>query len=130
MVICSISQQHPASLLHAELPLLQTPTESSKQPLALEPDPHAVPRSWHGLSGWKVGVLSCAITALVVLLLNLSVTVWASVKYGVSGGTSYLYTGSCERVASMSLWIHLGINVMSTLLLSASNCEYHGFGID
>jgi len=24
----------------------------------------------------------------------------------------------------MSLWIHLAINVMSTLLLSASNCEF------
>lgn len=73
-------------------------------------------------SGWKVGVVVCAITASTVCLLNIIVTIWAVSSHRVSGGLSYLYTGSCAEVAHMSLWIHLAINAMSTLLLSASNC--------
>ena len=75
------------------------------------------------MSGWKVGVAVCAATAVTVCLLNVALTVWAVVNHEVINGLSYLYTGSCQEVATMSLWIHLGINAMSTLLLSASNCE-------
>jgi hypothetical protein len=34
-----------------------------------------------------------------------------------------LYTGSCATTAKMSFWIHLLINILSTTLLSASNCK-------
>lgn len=65
----------------------------------------------------------CAGTAATVCLLNITLTVWAVTNHEVIGGISYLYTGSCTEVANMSLWIHLGINAMSTMLLSASNCK-------
>jgi len=65
----------------------------------------------------------CAATAVLVCLLNTALTVWAVSNHQVEGGLSYLYTGSCQEVAKMSLWIHLGINAMSTMLLSASNCK-------
>jgi hypothetical protein len=65
----------------------------------------------------------CAATAATVGLLNISLTVWAVTNHELISGISYLYTGSCLEVASMSLWIHLGINAMSTMLLSASNCK-------
>jgi hypothetical protein len=67
--------------------------------------------------------MACAATAVTVCLLNISLTVWAVANHQLVDGISYLYTGSCSEVASMSLWIHLGINAMSTILLSASNCE-------
>jgi hypothetical protein len=73
-------------------------------------------------SGWKVGVLICAATAATICLLNITLTIWAVVNHNLVNGLSYLYTGSCTEVASLSRWIHLGINAMSTLLLSASNC--------
>jgi len=73
-------------------------------------------------SGWRTGVLVCAATATTVCLFNIILTTWAVSSHKVAGGLSFLYTGSCDEVANMSLWIHLGINVMSTLLLSASNC--------
>ena len=38
------------------------------------------------------------------------------------GGLGNLYTGDCSKVGNMSLWIHLAINAVSTMLLSASNC--------
>ena len=65
----------------------------------------------------------CAAVAVTVCLLNVTLTIWAVTNHRVAGGLSYIYTGSCLEVADMSLWIHLGINAMSTLLLSASNCE-------
>jgi len=64
----------------------------------------------------------CAATAFTVCLLNIALTVWAVINHQVIDGLSYLHTGDCQEVAKMSLWIHLGINAMSTLLLSASNC--------
>jgi hypothetical protein len=80
-------------------------------------------RSWRQFPGWKTGVIGCSATAVVVCLLNISLTVWAVTNHQLVGGISYLYTGSCSKVEKMSLWIHLGINVMSTVLLSASNCK-------
>jgi hypothetical protein len=65
----------------------------------------------------------CAATAAAVGMLNISLTVWAVRNHELISGISYLYTGSCSEVANMSLWIHLGINAMSTMLLSASNCK-------
>lgn len=59
----------------------------------------------------------------VSVLLNVILTIWAVTNHQLVGGISYLYTGSCSEVRDMSLWIHLGINIMSTLLLSGSNCE-------
>jgi SNF family Na+-dependent transporter len=65
----------------------------------------------------------CATTAVMVCLLNITLTIWAVTNHQLVDGLSYLYTGSCQEVAKMSLWIHLGINAMSTMLLSASNCK-------
>ncbi|CZR50129.1 uncharacterized protein PAC_00001 [Phialocephala subalpina] len=72
------------------------------------------------LTGWKVGVLTCATITGVVCLLNISLTACAVHNHHIADGLSYLYTGSCTDVANISLWIHLAINGMSTLL-SASN---------
>ena len=64
----------------------------------------------------------CALTTSVVCLLNIIVTIWAISNHKLEEGFAQLFQGSCAEVANMSLWIHLAINVMSTLLLSASNC--------
>ncbi|RDW85190.1 hypothetical protein BP6252_02780 [Coleophoma cylindrospora] len=72
-------------------------------------------------TGWKVGVVVCAAIASTVCALNICLTAWAINKHSVDDGLSSLFTGSCTEVARISLWIHLGINAMSTMLLSASN---------
>lgn len=77
-------------------------------------------KKWR-LTGWKVGVLACAAVAGMVCFLNIGLTVWAIHNHQVKDELSYLFTGSCTEVASISLWIHLAINAMGTLLLSASN---------
>ena len=109
-------------------PLLQSDSASVNKSSIREPSIHqsisgGLERPRRQLSGWKIGVMVCAVTAATVGLLNISLTIWAVTNHKLIDGISYLYTGSCSEVASMSLWIHLGINAMSTMLLSASNCK-------
>ena len=39
----------------------------------------------------------------------------------MEGGIGTLYKGSCDKSKVIALWLHLGINAISTLLLSGSN---------
>ena len=71
--------------------------------------------------GWRVGVTTCAIIAGVVFTVNLAVTIWAATKFGIQNGVGTIQDGSCDKSRSLSLWLHIAINALSTLLLSASN---------
>ena len=73
------------------------------------------------LNGYHFGVLCCAWTSGIVLLLNVLVTVSAATKFGTEGGIGTLQHGDCKRSSSLGFWIHLMINVLSTALLGASN---------
>ena len=66
-------------------------------------------------------MISCAGVAALVLIINLILTIWAVAKSGVQDGLGTLYDGSCSKTASLTFWIHLAINILSTLLLGASN---------
>ena len=74
-------------------------------------------------TGWHTGVLACAASVVVVLLINISLTIYVvtNPKYKIERGTGTLYSGSCAKSKTIGLWLHLGINVLSTLLLSGSN---------
>ena len=56
-----------------------------------------------------------------VFVLNLILTIWAVLRSPVQNGLGTLQDGSCKRTASLTFWAHLVINVLSTLLLGASN---------
>ena len=73
------------------------------------------------LEGYHFGVLCCAVTTASVLLINLVFTIWAVSSSGVHNGLGTLQDGSCKRTATLTFWAHLAINVLSTLLLGASN---------
>ena len=73
------------------------------------------------LHGWRVGVTVCAITAGAVFIVNTIATIWAVAKFGASGGIGIVQDGSCSKIRTLSTWLHIIINVLSTLLLSASN---------
>ncbi|KAF6232073.1 hypothetical protein HO173_009667 [Letharia columbiana] len=73
------------------------------------------------LEGYHFGVLCCAVVAAVVLVLNLILTIWAVSISGVQNGLGTLHDGSCKRTATLTFLMHLAINVLSTLLLGASN---------
>ena len=59
--------------------------------------------------------------AAVVLIINVVLTIWAVSRSGVQNGLGTLQDGSCKRTTTLTFWIHLGINILSTLLLGASN---------
>lgn len=75
----------------------------------------------YGADGWRVGVTICASTAAAVLLINIGLTIWASTLNGLSNGIATVQNGSCQKTRNLSLWLHLAINVLSTVLLGASN---------
>ncbi|CUS15480.1 unnamed protein product, partial [Tuber aestivum] len=75
-------------------------------------------------TGWHTGVLICAASAVVVLFINVGLTIYAALNpgYEMEGGIVTLYRGgSCDQSKTIGTWLHLGINVLSTLLLSGSN---------
>ena len=74
-------------------------------------------------TGWHTGVLACATSVVVVLLINVGLTIYTttSPKYKMERGIGTLYSGSCDKSRTIGLWLHLGINTLSTLLLSGSN---------
>jgi hypothetical protein len=75
------------------------------------------------LSGWRFGALLSLFGAASVAIFNIIITVWVwkNPKHEIQNGVGTLYQGSCNRTKSLDVWVHLLINVLSTLLLSASN---------
>lgn len=56
-----------------------------------------------------------------VLLANICLTIYGSVRYPSSGAVGLIYEGSCDEVNTLSLWLHVLISVLSLLMLSASD---------
>lgn len=44
-----------------------------------------------------------------------------STRYGIIDGYGTTMSGDCVAVTSLNIWLHLGINILSTFLLTASN---------
>jgi multidrug transporter EmrE-like cation transporter len=82
-----------------------------------------LPKLRKRFSGWRSGVMLCAITTGFVFLLNTIFTIYSTTKYEIWGGVSDLFIGSCSDVFRIDAWLHFAINVTSTMLLSASNCR-------
>ena len=55
------------------------------------------------------------------MIINLTLTVWASKRYGLQEGLGTILDGECSETNKLAMWTHLGINVLSTSLLGASN---------
>ena len=74
-------------------------------------------------TGWHAGVLACATSVVVVLLINVGLTIYIAMnpEYKMERGIGTLYSGSCDKSKTIELWLHLGINALSTLLLAGSN---------
>ncbi|KAL4992675.1 hypothetical protein BDW68DRAFT_184165 [Aspergillus falconensis] len=91
---------------------------------ALSGDHDADPRRARGgilgFGGWKATLYLGSITSFTVLILNLVMVCWASFRHS-DQGQSVLYSGNCDRAKEMGTGVHLLINVLSTLLLGASN---------
>ena len=78
-------------------------------------------RTSYRLQGWRFGVLLSGIMASVVLLTNCGAAIATSYMWGVHDGLSTAIEGDCHLVNQWSLGLHLVINGLGSLLLSASN---------
>lgn len=73
------------------------------------------------LSGWYAGALASCFTALIVLAINSSVTIYAAASHPVDNGIGTIFHGDCARAKTINTWLQLAVNVLSTILLGASN---------
>lgn len=73
---------------------------------------------WHG---WKLAARLSIVIVAIVLLFNITITAWASMKYGLHSGVGTIHQGTCSSIKKTGLFVHMAINVVSTLLLGASN---------
>ena len=110
----------PSSLLSTDDPQVE-----NTEPLLEDDDNncrHSISwRTKHG-TGWRFGITFGSINATIVLLINLGITLWAvgSHKKAPNGGF-VLYRGDCTKAKHINTAAHLLINILSTVLLSASN---------
>lgn len=65
--------------------------------------------------GASLGFLSC----LLVLILNLTITIWSSTRNRSNSG--HIFQGSCATAKRYNMGLHVVISVLTTLLLGASN---------
>jgi len=82
---------------------------------------HHVKRIKVKTQGYHFGVLFCAVASGTVFIINLVVTIWASSAYRIAAGLGTIQDGGCSRTNNLATWLHLAINVLSTLLLGCSN---------
>jgi hypothetical protein len=73
------------------------------------------------LTGWRMGVLVALIGTTLVCLFNIVVTIYILCRGNTKSGYGSLYSGDCKKTRDLNVWVHLVVNVLSTLLLSASN---------
>lgn len=73
------------------------------------------------LQGWRFGLAVSASTVTVVLVINVCLVIGGASTYKLDSGIGTLYSGNCNRVNAWNTALHVLINALSSLLLSASN---------
>ena len=71
--------------------------------------------------GWRFGVINCAVSVAIVLLLNISLTIAVAARTGFKNSRGTLHDGNCTQARQLNTGLHLLINVFSTVLLASSN---------
>ena len=74
-----------------------------------------------GATGWYFGVQMAAVSTATVLAINLVLTAWAAARFPLDDGIGTAYTGSCKVVNNCSRWLHIVINILSSIVLAMSN---------
>lgn len=80
-------------------------------------------RSWRQsyCEGWRAGATASCVTALVVLIINIIVMIWAARRYPVVNSVGVIFTGECARAKRLNTWLQFIVNAFSSILLAASN---------
>ncbi|KAG0642426.1 hypothetical protein HOY80DRAFT_1106059 [Tuber brumale] len=71
---------------------------------------------------WRTGVKMCAGIAATTFLFTLGVTIYFIAVYPPGrGGLGTLYLGDCDEMKKISIWAHVAINFVSSILLAGSH---------
>ena len=116
MFVSPQSYRSTDELLPERHPIFRS--SSSRASLASSKRKAFCSRPWQG---WKRGASLCLVVVTAVLVLNITITAWAASNFGLSGGIGTIYRDNCAKIKSTGLWLHIAINVLSTMLLGASN---------
>lgn len=84
----------------------------------------------HRFEGWRKTLFLGSVASIVVLVFNLGFVIWAVQHRTLNDGRGVLYEGQCKKAKNMSTAFHLAINILATVLLSASNYGMVGFEFD
>lgn len=109
-------------------PDLNSATAYTPDPLATTPTPFLSSpgrpvqnKRWFG-GGWQASskiALSCA---TLVLVANVAMTVGIVASgHPMEDGVYMVYWGSCQETEKKDTWVHLGLNIVATVLLASSN---------
>ncbi|VUC38177.1 unnamed protein product [Clonostachys rosea] len=94
------------------VPFITTSTETGKKD-----------RKWIP-TGWKFGTAAASFLTAMILIINIVVVIICRAKINSKTGSSSIgpvLSGDCTSINKLGLGIHLVINIVSTLLLGASN---------
>ena len=98
-----------------------TPTEYIVQDVHYRPEPKQTWFQAH-FGGLKRTLRFFLVVAVIVLIVNVSWLAWAKTHYGgIDSGYGIIQRGDCDAAKSTNTWLHLLINILSTLLLTGSN---------
>ena len=120
-------QRHPYRALETPTANLETPSSPLKSPSSgrsrapsdvSKPLPQVPISRW---SGWRFSVASGCGATIFVLICNIALAGWSSGKPKSNTNNLLLYTGDCAEMKRIDTLSHLAINVLSTILLGASN---------
>lgn len=73
------------------------------------------------IAKWRRTLCLGSITSVIVLIINLTMVLWASLRKSEHGQSVLALSNNCDRIKQLSTGVHLLINILSTLLLAASN---------
>lgn len=76
---------------------------------------------WRKITDYQIVIIASAWLSGAVLIINVVCTTWAAKRGGTRTTTGILYHGNCGTTKSLSFWIHLIINILSTVIVGASN---------
>jgi len=75
--------------------------------------------------GWRLGILTGTVLALITFIINITLSTISMTHGGdarlSNANTTTLFEGNCDQVRQMNMGAHFLINLLSTLLLGASN---------
>ena len=110
----------PSANLDTSASALKSPTGSSSRPPSdiYKALPKAPLSKW---SGWRFTVASGCGTAAFIFICNIALLGWSYGHEWSDTGNLLLFRGDCNEMKKIDTMSHFAINLLSTLLLGASN---------